>query len=45
MVPKEWCRSIIVPIPKRKCRGVASPDDFRGISLLSIVNKTVLDSE
>ena len=41
MIPSEWRRSIIVPVPKKRSRGtgVCVTDDFRGISLTSVAYK------
>ena len=41
LVPSEWRRGVIVPVPKRKGRGTdaCTPDDFRGISVVSAAYK------
>ena len=39
VVPSLWKHSIIVPIPKGRVKGVCSTNDFRGISLTSLVGK------
>ena len=41
MVPSEWRRSTVVPIPKRSRSGVCKTEDFRGISLLPVAYKTM----
>ena len=43
MIPSEWRRSIIVPVPKKRSRGtgVCVTDDFRGISLTSVAYKAM----
>ena len=32
MIPSEWRKSVIVPIPKKRSRGVCKTDDYWGIS-------------
>ena len=39
VVPSLWKHSIIVPIPKKRMRGVCDANNFRGISLTSLVCK------
>ena len=34
MVPSEWRKSVIVPIPKKRGSGVCKMDAFQGISLV-----------
>ena len=41
MVPSEWRRSTVVPIPKRSRSGVCKTEDFRGISLLPVAYKAM----
>jgi len=43
MIPSEWRRGIIVPVPKKRSRGtgVCVTDDFRGISLTSLAYKAM----
>ena len=41
MVPSEWRRSTVVPIPKRSRSGVCQTEDFRGISLLPVAYKAM----
>ena len=43
MIPSEWRRGIIVPVPKKRSRdtGVCVTDDFRGISLTSVAYKAM----
>ena len=41
MIPTEWRRSIIVPIPKKRVRGVCRMDEFRGISLVPVAYKAM----
>ena len=39
MIPSEWHRSVVVPVPKKQCGGVCVADRFRGIALTSVVCK------
>ena len=39
MIPSEWRRSLVVPVPKKLGSGVCVPDTFRGIALTSVVCK------
>ena len=39
MVPKMWRKGLIVPVPKSHKAGACVPDNFRGISLTSVVCK------
>ena len=43
MVPSEWRRGVMVPVPKTKSRGTdaCTPDDFRGISVVSAAYKAM----
>ena len=43
MVPSEWRRGVMVPVPKKKSRGTnaCTPDDFRGISVVSAAYKAM----
>ena len=42
MVPTIWGESILVPVQKKKGKGPCVADDFRGISLLSVVYKAII---
>ena len=33
MIPSEWQRSLVVPVPKKQCGGMSVADRFRGIAL------------
>ena len=37
MVPLVWRESLVVPVPKKQSRGTCVTDNFRGISLTSII--------
>ena len=39
MIPSEWQRSLVVPVPKKLGGGVCVPDTFRGIALTSVACK------
>ena len=41
IVPSVWKESIVVPVPKKQARGVCEVDNFHGVSLSSIVCKTM----
>jgi hypothetical protein len=41
IVPSVWKESIVNPVPKKQVRGVCEVDNFRGISLSSIVCKVM----
>ena len=41
IVPLVWKVSTVIPVPKKQVRGVCKVDDFRGISLSSIVCKVM----
>ena len=41
MVPSEWRRSTVVPIPKKGGSGVCQTDEFRGISLVPVAYKAM----
>ena len=41
IVPSVWKESTVIPVPKKQVRGVCKVDDFRGISLSSIVCKVM----
>ena len=41
IVPSLWKLSIIVPIPKGRVKRVCDPNNFRGISLTSLVGKVM----
>ena len=41
MVPSEWRRITVVPIPKRSRSGVCKTEDFWGISLLPVAYKAM----
>ena len=41
MVPSEWRKNVIVPIPKKRSWGVCKTDDYRGISLTSVAYKAM----
>ena len=41
IVPSVWKESIVNPVPKKQVRGVYEVDNFRGISLSSIVCKVM----
>ena len=43
MVPSEWRRGVMVPVPKKKSRGTdaCTLDDFRGISVVSAAYKAM----
>ena len=41
MIPTEWRRSVIVPIPKKRVRCVCRMDEFRGISLVPVACKAI----
>ena len=42
MVPSEWRKSVIVPIPKKRGGGVCKMDEFRGISLVPVAYKAFM---
>jgi hypothetical protein len=39
VTPTMWRTSLLVPVPKKRCVGVCTPDMFRGIALTSVVYK------
>ena len=39
VTPTMWRTSLLVPVPKKRCAGVCTPDMFRGIALASVVYK------
>ena len=39
VVPSLWKHSVIMPVPKGRVKGVCDTNDFRGISLTSMVGK------
>ena len=39
VTPTMWRTSLLVPVPKKRCIGVCTPDMFRGIALTSVVYK------
>ena len=41
IVPSVWKESTVIPVPKKQVRGVCKVDDFRGVSLSSIVCKVM----
>ena len=41
MVPSEWRKNVIVPVPKKRRKGTCKMDDFRGIALGSVVYKVM----
>ena len=41
MIPSEWRKSVIIPIPKKRRWGVCKVDDFCGISLTLVVYKAM----
>ena len=41
MIPSEWRRSVVVPIPKKRRSGVCKTDEFRGISLVPVAYKVM----
>ena len=41
MIPSEWRKSVVVPVPKKRRRGVCKVDDFCGISLTSVAYKAM----
>ena len=41
MIPSEWRRSTVVPIPKKRRSGVCKTDEFRGISLVPVTYKAM----
>ena len=41
MIPSEWRRSTVVPIPKKRRSGVCKTDEFRGISLVPVAYKAM----
>ena len=41
MIPTEWIRSVIVPILKKRVRGVCRMYEFRGISLVPVAYKAM----
>ena len=41
MVTSEWRKNVLVPIPKKKSRGVCRVDDFRSISLVVVLYKAM----
>ena len=41
LVPSLWKKSIIIPVPKKRGRGPCVTDNFRGISLTSVVYKVL----
>ena len=41
MIPSEWRKSIVVPIPKKQNRGPCRVDEFRGISLVAVPYKAL----
>ena len=41
MVPSVWRKSIVVPVPKKRNKGVCKKEDFRGIALVSVVYKAM----
>ena len=41
MVPSEWRRNTVVPVPKKRRSGVCKADEFRGISLVSVAYKAM----
>ena len=40
MVPSVW-RSVVVPVPKKRTKGVCRKEDFRGISLVFVAYKAM----
>ena len=41
VVPKAWKESVVVPVPKKPRTGPCISDDFRGITLTSVVYKAM----
>lgn len=41
MTPSEWRRSVIVPIHKKRRDGATKVVEFRGISLVSVVQQAM----
>lgn len=41
VVPSLWQHSIVAPVPKKPGNGISNPDDFRGITLISVVAKVL----
>ena len=41
MIPTEWQKSVVVPIPKKQKSGPCRVDEFRGISLVSVPYKVL----
>ena len=41
MIPSEWRKSVVVPIPKKQNRGPCRVDEFRGISLVAVPYKAL----
>ena len=40
-MPSIWKLSVVVPVPKRRSKGLCVTDDFRGISLVSVPYKAM----
>ena len=41
MIPSEWRKNVIVPVPKKRRSGACVVDDFRDIALVSVVYKAM----
>ena len=39
MIPSDWRRSLVIPVPKKQCDCVCVADRFRAIALTSVVCK------
>ena len=38
-MPSLWEQSVVIPVPKKRSKGLCVTDDFRGISLVSVPYK------
>ena len=41
MVPSMWTSSMVVPVPKTRSKGAYRTEEFRGLSLVSVVYKAM----
>ena len=41
LVPSVWRQGTVVPVPKKKSKGICEADNFRGIALVSVVYKVM----
>ncbi len=41
MIPSEWRKIVLVPVPKKRSRGVCKTDNYWGISLTSVAYKAM----